>query len=473
MFNTLIGLEIHVELNTETKMFCGCKNEFGAPPNTNVCEVCLGHPGTMPRLNKQAVEYGIMAALALNCNVNPESFIDRKKYFYPDLPKGYQISQDEHPLASDGYIEIGQGKDEKQIRIERIHLEEDTGKSNHTEEGYTLMDYDRAGVPLIEIVTHPDISSGEEAQEFLRILRQTLRYIGVSDVKMEEGSLRCDVNINLLKGTDATGIVEVKNMNSFSAVGRAIAYEEERQAQLYQEGVIEDKSTRRWDDAQGQTQVMRMEDEDSDYRYSAEPDLKPLFLERDFIDSIRSQVPELPQAKFDRLVREYSIEEYDSDILSRDPHLADYFEEGAKYVKSSPQNLSNWILSDLSRLMNEGEVPSNEITISPAELAKLVDYVEEGKVNTNTGKKLLREIFQEGGEVDVIIEERGLVQVSDTGELEAIVEKVLAENQQSIDDYRAGRDRALGYLMGQCMRESRGQGNPQLFNEMLLARLED
>ncbi len=470
---TLIGLEIHVELSTETKMFCGCKNVFGAPPNTNVCEICLGHPGTMPQLNKRAVEYAVKAGLALNCEINLKSKMDRKKYFYSDLVKGYQISQDETPLCHHGFIEINTGEYKKRIGIQRVHIEEDTGKSVHTESGYTLMDYDRSGVPLIEIVTYPDIQTAEEAYLFLNSLRETLKYIGVSDVKMEEGSLRCDVNINIVDEEEGqkTGIAEIKNMNSFRAVVKAIEYEEKRQLELLKIGEVEQKQTRRWDDLKGETQIMRFKEESADYRYSVEADIPELVLDEEFVQKIAESLPELPHEKALRFMKEYKLSEYDSDILSRNSTISDFFESVVK-LTSDAKATGNWIISDVLRLINENEIEPAEMTLSAENLAAIIKYVLESKINTNTGKKLLREVFNSGENAEKLIKERGLIQISDESHLEAIVEEVLVANQQSVEDYRAGKDRALGYLVGQCMKASKGKGNPQMFNKLLLERLE-
>ncbi|WP_425538721.1 Asp-tRNA(Asn)/Glu-tRNA(Gln) amidotransferase subunit GatB [Microaceticoccus formicicus] len=470
---TLIGLEIHVELSTETKMFCGCKNVFGAPPNTNVCEICLGHPGTLPLLNKQALEYAIKAGLALNCNINLHSKMDRKKYFYPDLVKGFQISQDKEPLCRDGYIEVNTGDYKKKIRIERVHIEEDTGKSVHTETGHTLMDYDRSGVPLIEIVSRPDMETAEEAYLFLNSLREILKYIGVSDVKMEEGSLRCDVNINMVDDEtgNKTGIAEIKNMNSFRAVVKAIEFEQVRQRELLEAGVVENKQTRRWDDLLGETQLMRMKEQGADYRYTIEGDLPAINLELSYVEKIAKSLPELPAAKALRFIETYKLSEYDADILSRNADISSLFESVYEKVGDS-KAVSNWIISDVLRLINEKEIDPSEMTLSAENLAVIIKYVLESKINTNTGKKLLREVFDSGEDAEKLIRDRGLIQISDESYLEAIVEEVLDQNEQSIIDYRAGKDRALGYLVGQCMKASKGKGNPQVFNKLLLERLE-
>ena len=469
---TLIGLEIHVELSTKTKMFCSCKNEFGKPANTNVCEICLGHPGTLPKINKRAVEYAVKAGLALSTSINKKSRMDRKKYFYSDLVKGFQISQDEIPLCRDGYIEIGPYGNKKKIRIQRIHIEEDTGKSLHTEEGETLMDYNRSGVPLIEIVTYPDISSKEEAREFLTILKQTLKYIGVSDVKMEEGSLRCDVNINLVDGDRKTGIAEIKNINSFKAVQKAIAFEEERQREFLEKGIVEVKQTRRWDDLLGETKLMRTKEEKDDYRYSYEGDLGELELSDEFIENIRKNLPELPGERLVRFIKDYGLSEYDADIISKDLNISRYFEETLDLTKDSKRT-ANWIISDVLRNLNENEMESDELKFTSKNLATLINYVKEDKVNTNTAKKLLKEFFLEDVDIEKVIKERGLIQIQDEDFLLKIVEEVLAENEQSIIDYKNGKDRALGFLVGMCMKKSKGKGNPVKFNEIILKKLEE
>lgn len=469
MVKTLVGLEIHVELKTKTKMFCSCKNSFGGPPNTNICPACLGHPGSLPLMNKEAVRLAVKAGHAFHCKINPESAMDRKKYFYPDLVKGYQITQDAPALCEDGYIEVkdSEGK-KKKIRIERIHIEEDTAKLLHEGED-TLIDFNRCGVPLIEIVTRPDVNSADEAQQFLTSLRETLKYIGVSDVKMEEGSLRCDVNINLVDedGDRKTGISEIKNMNSFSAVGKAIEYEEARQMKDLEAGYVEGKHTRRWDDLKQVTEVMRLKDDSADYRYTAETDLPALVLREDLIQELKDSLPELPNEKMERFVSQYKISEYDADILSRNRVISDFFEK-ASSLYDQAESVANWINSDVMRLLNENEMEPEAMTLEPESLVKLIKYVNEKVINTNTGKKLLKEIFLEAGDVDKLIEERGLAQISDDSYLQEIVDRVLEENPQSIEDYKNGKDNALKFLMGQCMKYSKGKGNPQKFNDMLL-----
>lgn len=470
---TLIGLEIHVELSTETKMFCGCKNEFGKAPNTNVCPICLGHPGALPAMNKKAVEYAVMAGLAFDCDIRTDFKMDRKKYFYPDLTKGYQITQEEFPLCTNGKITIKTDKGTKDIGIHRIHIEEDTAKSIHNEEGNTLMDYNRCGVPLIEIVTEPDMENADEARQFLDILKERIKYLGISDVKMEEGSLRCDCNLNVVDNESGfkTKISEIKNMNSFRAVEKAIEYETKRHYKMAEEGEIGHKETRRWVEDPGHTEVMRRKEEGNDYRFSVEGDIPFVSLEQSFIDHIENDLPELPHEKMERFISEYGIDEYDADILTRSKSTADYFEKTVEMVKE-PRLVSNWILTDVARRLNEIEKTFEEIEISPESLSKLLLLVKENKINNNTAKKVLRAMFEEGADPDHYVKEKGLIQITDDNALTEIVEKVLADNPKSIEDIKNGKDRALGFLVGQCMKASKGKGNPQKFNEMLRENIE-
>ncbi len=471
-YKTLIGLEIHVELSTNSKMFCSCKNQFGLAPNTSVCPICLGHPGTLPVMNKKAVEYAIMAGLAFNCNINQEFKMDRKKYFYPDLTKGYQITQQDQPLCTNGYIEIKSGNNIKKIRLERIHIEEDTGKSIHNEKGNTLMDYNRAGVPLIEIVSKPDMESGAEAKEFLTNLRETLRFLGISDVKMEQGSLRCDVNINVLTedGSFKTAISEIKNLNSFKAVEKAIEFEENRHRELASKSERGIKETRRWDESTNSTIPMRKKEEGNDYRFSVEGDITKTILDDAFIENVRKKIPELPQDKMNRFIEEYNLPEYDADILSRSIALSNYFEESVKITKDS--NLtSNWLLSDVLRRVNEAEIEFEDVKMSVDNFSKLLILVKEKKINNNTGKKVLRNLFEENFNPEEYVKEKGLIQLNDDSLLEEIVNKVLEENPQSIEDIKNGKDRAFGYLVGQCMKMSKGKGNPQRFNELIREKI--
>lgn len=469
---TIIGLEIHVELSTDTKMFCSCKNEFGKAPNTNVCPVCLGHPGALPVINKKAIEYAVMAGLAFDCEIREEFKMDRKKYFYPDLVKGYQISQDNMPLCENGKIDLHLEDYNKTVRIQRIHIEEDTGKSIHNEAGNTLMDYNRSGVPLIEIVTYPDMNTTEEARLFLETLRERLKYLGVSDVRMEEGSLRCDVNINVIDEETGfkTKISEIKNLNSFKSAVKALEFEEKRHRKLIEEKNEGFKETRRWDDGENATVVMRRKEEGSDYRLSVEGDIPYIRLGENFIEDIKNNLPELPHDKMNRFIEEYKIEEYDADILTRNVFLSNYFEKVVSIVNDA-QLVSNWLLSTVLRQVNDNEIEVEDMNMSAENLAKLLNLVKDKKINNNTAKKTIRKMFIENFDPEKYVKEQGLVQITDDSALVGIVEEVLANNQQSIEDFKNGKDRALGYLVGQCMKASRGKGNPQKFNEMLLERL--
>lgn len=470
---TIIGLEIHVELQTKTKMFCGCKNEYGNPPNTNVCPVCLGHPGTLPRINKTAIEYAIMAGLAFNCDISMDMKMDRKKYFYPDLVKGYQITQERTPLCKNGYIEVDTENGMKKIRLQRIHIEEDTGKSIHNESGNTLIDYNRGGVPLIEIVSEPDINSPEEAVKFLNNLKETIKYLGISDVKMEEGSLRCDVNLNVVDEETGfkTKISEIKNLNSFKAAQRAMEYEQKRHFENIKNGVQGEKETRRWDEEKLETIVMRHKEEGNDYRFSVEADIPYIRLEDSFVNDIKEKMPELPSAKKVRFLEEYKLSDYDATVLTQNKFLANYFEDVVKVVKDASLT-ANWILSDVLRRIKDLEIEFENIPLNIDSFSKLLGLVKENKINANVGKKLLRELFEEGDFDPLkVVEERGLLQISDDSALVEIVERILNANPQSIEDYRAGKDRALGFLMGQCMKEAKGKGNPQKFNELILERI--
>lgn len=469
---TIIGLEIHVELSTKTKMFCSCENVFGQAPNTVVCPVCLGHVGTLPRINKKAVEYAVQAGLAFDCNIRQNMKFDRKKYYYADLTKGYQITQQDEPIATDGFLEIDGEDGPKKVRIERIHMEEDTGKSTHTDDGHTLLDYNRAGVPLIEIVTKPDMTSAKEARDFLENLRQRLRFIGVSDVKMEEGSLRCDVNINIKddKG-NRTGIAEIKNLNSFRAVGRAIEFEEKRQAHMLEEGVLGTKETRRWDEASQSTILMRKKDDENDYRFTVDSDLPRVVLSDEFISNLRDNLPELPNAKKARYQREYELSEYDANVLSQNLEISKLFEYTVKEI-NDPTLVANWIQTEVMRRLKEYDIEASEMKLSVENFAKLLRLVKEDKISNNVGKKVLREIFDSNEDPEKIVKEKGLIQISDSSFLVNLVDEVLNENPQSIEDFKAGKDRALGFLMGQIMKKSKGKANPQQVNSMLKEELE-
>lgn len=469
-YKTIVGLEIHVELSTTTKAFCSCKNDFGGEPNTRVCPVCLGLPGGLPVLNENVVKYATMAGIALNCEIQKRSKFDRKNYFYPDLTKGFQITQDDMPICTNGYLEIEGDKGPKKVGIRQIQMEEDTAKSLHNDTE-TLMDYNRCGVPLIEIVSQPDMSSGKEAREFLEKLKATLRYIGISDCKMEEGSLRCDVNVNIVDESTGrkTAVTEVKNLNSFRGVEKAIDFEVERHKKLLENNENEIRTTRRWDDANNETILMRVKYTVADYRFAPEGDLPPVVLEDDYEEKIRSIMPELPEAKKERFMAEYKIPEYDASVLTSVQDLSDFYEEVVKHFDDYNM-ASNWVMTEVLRRVDDIE-EAFEIPFESKDLADLLNEIKKGSINNNAGKKVLREMFETGKKPLDIIKEKGLVQISDSSEIEELVDKVLSENPQSIDDFKAGKDRALGFLVGQVMKASRGKANPQIVNEMLVEKL--
>lgn len=472
-YKTIIGLEIHVELMTKTKIFCSCINAFGGDANTHCCPVCLGLPGSIPKLNKAVLEYGIRAGIAFNCQIADNVKMDKKHYFYPDLVKGYQTSQDDRPLCRDGYVEIENEAGSKKIGLQRIHIEEDTGKSIHTEGGDTLIDYNRAGVPLIEIVTKPDINTSEEARMFLENLRNTLKYIEVSDCKMEEGSLRCDVNINVIdtETGNKTNITELKNLNSFKAVVNAIEYEEKRHIDYLERGENTIKETRRWNELENKTLVMRGKGGTENYRYSVDVDVLPVKIDRDWIEEIKNNLPELPHHKKERFIKEYDLPEYDAGVLTQSKEIAQFYEETNRYAKD-PKQVSNWIMGDVLRRLNDEELEVEDLKFKPKDLADLIGFINNGKISNNMGKKVLRDMFETGEKPEEIIKKKGLIQISDEGELKGIVEKVLGENQQSIIDYKNGKDRALGFLIGQVMKATRGKANPQMVNEMVKEMIE-
>lgn len=471
-YKTIIGLEIHTELMTNTKMFCSCTNTFGGEANTHCCPTCLGLPGAMPMINKQAIEFAIRSGIAFNSKINIKTRMDRKNYFYADLVKGYQISQDDIPLCDGGYVEIELDEGIKKINLERIHIEEDTGKLTHTIEGDTLIDYNRAGVPLIEIVTKPDMNTAEEARVFLEDLRERLKYIEVSDCRMEEGSLRCDVNINIedIETGIRSNISEIKNLNSFRAAVRSIEYEEKRHAALLKEGKNTIADTRRWDEVEGITVTMREKGETVDYRYASDGNIAPIEISSAWIEEIKNNIPELPHHKKERFMKEYNLSEYDAGVLTGSKDISFFFEETMEYINDS-RLVSNWIMGDVLRRLNDEELEIGDTSLTAKALGQLISIVKEGKINNNTGKKVLKEIFETGKDPETIVREQGLIQISDEGELEEMINKILDENEQSIIDFKNGKDRALGFLVGQVMKASRGKANPQIANKMVTEML--
>lgn len=472
-YKTIIGLEIHVELKTKTKMFCHCKNEFGEEANTNVCPICLGLPGALPQVNEEAINYAIKAGLAMNCKIHQHTRFDRKSYFYADLVKGYQITQDELPLCYEGYVNIeDEDGNDKKIRLIRIHVEEDTGKSLHTDKGETLLDYNRSGVPLIEIVTYPDMNSAKEAREFLEKLKATVIYLGVSDGKMEEGSLRCDVNVNVVDTETGvkTNISEIKNIGSFRGVEKAIDFEVSRHIALLEKGENTKKETRRWDELKGESILMREKIKANDYRYAPDGDIPPMDISDEMIDAVRKEMPELPDEKVARLMKDYGVSKDDAKTLSLDVSLANYYEELAKKVGNNALAL-NWLLGDVLRRLKEDNKSVDQMPFAIEDLEKLLTLVKTNKINNNAGKKVLQEMFKAPEDPEAIVKRLGLVQVTDEGAIEAVVDKVLEANPQSIEDFKNGKNRAFGFLVGQVMKEMKGKGNPQIINELLNKKL--
>lgn len=472
-FETVIGLEVHAELSTETKIFCNCSTEFGAPPNTHTCPICLGHPGVLPVVNKKAVEFAIKAALALNCEISHLTKFDRKNYFYPDLPKAYQISQFDKPIGKNGWIEIELNGEVKKIRINRLHLEEDAGKLTHIENGEgTLVDYNRVGVPLIEIVSEADLRSPDEAKAYLEKLRAIIQYTGVSDVKMEEGSLRCDANISLRpEGQEEFGVkTELKNMNSFKGVLRALEYEEKRQAEVLQSGQEVVQETLRWNEEQGITISMRSKEEAHDYRYFPDPDLVDLLIDKEWIDKIESELPELPDARKGRYTSDFGLTSYDADVLTSSRDLADFF-EGTLHYTSDAKAVANWMMGELLRALNEQNIGIEESKVTPKALGEMIQLIEKGTISGKIAKQVFKEIFDTGKEPKLIVEEQGLVQISNEDEIAEIVEKVIANNPQSVQDYHDGKEKAIGFLVGQVMKETRGKANPQIVNKLIKEKI--
>lgn len=472
LFDTVIGLEVHAELSTKTKIFCSCKTDFGGQPNTHTCPICLGLPGTLPSLNKAVVEYCVKAGLALNCDISRFSKLDRKNYFYPDLPKAYQISQYDMPLCKNGYIILDSGK---RVRINRIHIEEDAGKLIHSEEAgeYSLVDYNRVGVPLVEIVSEPDMASPDEALEYLEKLKGILEYIDVSDCKMEEGSLRCDANISIkpqnsaMLGTKA----ELKNINSFKALQRALMYEVDRQSMTMENGKKVVQETRRWDDARQKTLSMRSKEQAHDYRYFPEPDLVPIELDEQYISKLKESLPELPEVKKQKFIEQYKLPEYDAGIIVSSKHLAAFFESCNKYYYN-PKAVSNFIMGDLMRLMKEKDMEYSHIPVKSEDLAKLLKLIDDGKISVSAGKKVFESMFETGKSPEAIVAELGLSQISDESELVKVVQNIIDSNPQSVADYHSGKEKALGFLVGQVMRSTRGKANPRIINKLLLDQLQ-
>lgn len=471
-FETIIGLEVHVELKTKSKIFSTSPNAFGDTPNANVNPKDLGYPGTLPTLNEEAVNFGMKAALALNCEINQYTVFDRKHYFYPDNPAAYQISQDELPIAENGWIEIEIDGEKKKIGIERIHLEEDAGKLTHESDG-TLVDYNRQGTPLIEIVSKPDIRSPEEAYLYLEKLKSIIQYTGVSDVRMEEGSLRCDANISLRPiGQEEFGTkVELKNLNSFAYVRAGLEFEEKRQAEILSDGGSLDQETRRYDEKTKKTILMRVKSDADDYRFLPDPDIVPLTIDDAWIERIRKEIPELPDERKKRYVEELGLPEYDAGVLTATIEMANFFEDTVK-LGADEKLVSNWLMGDLSAYMNKHLKELPELAITPEGLAKMIQLIKDGTISSKIAKRVFAELVENGGDPEEFVKKEGLVQISDEGELSKIVNQVLDENEQSVIDFKGGKGRALGFLVGQVMKATKGQANPQMVNKLLKEEIE-
>ena len=474
-WETVIGLETHVELATRTKIFCSCTTAFGGDPNTHCCPVCTGMPGTLPVMNKAVMRYATKAGLALNCDITRYHKFDRKNYFYPDLPKAYQISQLYLPIAKNGKvpIELPSGE-EKVIRIHEMHMEEDAGKLVHDPWiDQTRADYNRCGVPLIEIVTEPDFRSAEEVIAYLEKLKSTLEYLGVSDCKMQEGSLRCDVNLSVRPAgsTEMGTRTEMKNINSFKAIARAIAYESRRQIELIQEGKRVVQETRRWDENKDATFSMRSKENAQDYRYFPEPDIPPMEITDDYLDSARKELPEMAQEKKHRYVAQFGLPEYDAGMITGQKALADFF-EAAVELGGAPKEVANWIMGEVLRTLKEKALEAKQMPLSPATLVKLLALVKQGKINRNTAVEVFGAIWDTDGDPEAYVREHGLEQVSDAGLVESVVEQVFADNPKSIADYQAGKQKAFGFLVGQTMKQLKGKADPKVVNQVIREKLE-
>ncbi len=471
-YRIVVGMEVHVQLQTRSKMFCRCNADYAAaPPNTYVCPICTAMPGVLPAINRKAVEHTVMTGLALNCQINGLSRFARKSYFYPDLPKNYQISQYELPLCEKGYLDIEVAGQTRRIRIRRIHLEEDTAKLTHVD-GYSLIDFNRAGVPLMEVVSEPDIRSPEEARLYLTKLRTILRYLGVSTGNMEEGAMRCEANISLQpEGATEMGVkVEVKNLNSFRSVEQALTYEIQRQKKILEAGGRIEQVTMGWDESKGVTVVQRSKEEAHDYRYFPEPDLPPVCLQSEKVEQIRRMLPELPDAKRLRFVEQYGLSSYDALLLTGDRAIADFFEAAVK-AHGDAKTVCNWIIGETFRLMKTKERPIEQSQLTPEGLADLLRWVERGVINLTKAKEILEAIFDTGASAQSLIEERGLAQISDQSELDRVVERILSAQPKAVADYHAGKTSAIGFLMGQVMKATGGKANPSVVRELLLSHL--
>ena len=468
-YETVIGLEVHVELATRTKIFCGCSTAFGGAPNTHTCPVCTGMPGSLPVLNKKVVDYALRVGLAANCKINQLCKFDRKNYFYPDNPQNYQISQLYLPICHDGYVEIDTAAGKKKIGIHEIHMEEDAGKLIHDEwEDCSLVDYNRSGVPLIEIVSEPDMRSAEEVIAYLEKLRMMIQYLGASDCKLQEGSMRADVNLSVREvGSEKFGTrTEMKNLNSFKAIAHAIEGERQRQIELIEEGKQVVQETRRWDDNKEHSYAMRSKEDAQDYRYFPEPDLVPIVISDEWIEKIKSQQPELRTEKLERYKEQFDIPQYDAEIITGSKKMADLF-EATTAICEKPKKVANWLIGETFRLMKDNGMEPEDLTFSPENLAKLIDLAEAGTINSSVAKDVFKQIFHEDIDPEKYVEEHGLKMVNDEGALRETAAKVIADNPQAVADFKGGKEKAIGALLGQTMRAMKGKANPGMVNQVL------
>ncbi len=478
-YEAVIGLEVHSQMLTQTKAFCGCSTRFGNPPNSNVCPVCLGMPGVLPVLNKQLVEFAIKMGLATHCKITPYSIFARKNYFYPDLPKGYQISQFEEPICVGGHVEI-EKKDgsKKKIGLVRIHMEEDAGKSIHDQGSETFVDLNRCGVPLLEIVSEPDIRSGEEAYLYLQQIRQTVTYLGVCDGNMEEGSLRCDANVSIrLRGEEKLGTkVEIKNLNSFRNVERAIDVEIDRQYLLIESGGHVKQETLLYDADTNEVRSMRSKEEANDYRYFPDPDLVPVVIDDAWIERVKAAQPELPMERRDRYMSDFSLPKYDAEVLTAEKDVAEYYEQVVTSFKvkskEAYKQASNYLMTDVLRVVNERNIGIKEFSIRPAQLSRMIDLINEGTISTKIAKEVFEEMLQSGHDPDAIVEKKGLRQVSDESAIGEVVEEVLQSNPDEVQKYIGGKEKLFGFFVGEIMKKTRGKANPKILNDLLRQKLE-
>ncbi|MBK7980481.1 MAG: Asp-tRNA(Asn)/Glu-tRNA(Gln) amidotransferase subunit GatB [Ignavibacteriae bacterium] len=470
-FEAVIGLEVHAQLLTETKIFCGCSTKFGNPANSNVCPVCLGHPGVLPVLNKKVVEFTTLMGLATNCTINETSTFERKNYFYPDLPKGYQISQFELPICENGFININTSE-VKKIRIKRIHMEEDAGKSIHDQGSDTLVDVNRCGTPLMEIVSEPDLSSGEEAYQYLTNLKQIITYLGICDGNMEEGSLRCDANISIRpKGSSKLGTrTEVKNMNSFRNVQRAIDFEIDRQINLVEDGGVVVQQTLLWNAEQNKAASMRGKEEAHDYRYFPDPDLMPVVVSEEWKNEIFKSMPELPKKRKERFVNELQLTEYDAEVLTSQKEMADYFEEVLKETADT-KIAANWVMGDVLKILNEQKLTFTKFPVSAKNLGKLINLITANKISSKIAKDVFPIMLEDDKDPNIIVEERNLIQITDTSAIETAVDNVIKNNPSQVEEFKSGKEKVLGFFVGQIMKETKGKANPQIVNQLLREKL--